>query len=324
MIDEFITALTRHAPAGSRVMCAQFRGDPNKDGRWAARPLVNTAQLDGGANVYVTVSSMYPSEDGRYRRRKENFAAGLALMVDDVGGGLGAKVGPEALADVPPTALIETSPDNYQAVYLFTQPITDRQYFAALIAAFIRDQLTGEDTGMAGVNRVFRPPFGVNGKAKYGGAWAVRCAQWNPGCRYDPEELVRAFGLRLTPRGRKVPRGATRAKGDRIAHFVAVRETLRASGALKDQEPDSEGWQRVHCPWVDEHTDHRDDGAAIREPAAENDWWGAFRCHHAGCAHRTWRELSAIVAEDHAQRLSNVNARAGHWTQYQELTLDDG
>ena len=314
MIRDFLNALVAGAPEGSALMFTQFRGDPNKDGRWAVRPLKSVRQLDPDSNVYITTATMFPSEDGRYRRKRENFAAGCALMIDDVGTGAGAKAPWSVIEQVPPTALIETSPDNHQAVYMFTKPITDREYYSALIAAFIRDRLSGEDTGMAGVNRVFRPPIGVNGKAKYGG-WRVRGREWAPERRYDPQRLAEALDLKVV-RARARPRGATRDRSESIQYFVRVRAAARASGILKDEDPDPAGWQRVRCPWVDEHTDARDDGAAIREPAEENEWTGAFRCHHAGCAHRGWRDFSDVFAQTDEMTLAAANQSAGNWEQY--------
>lgn len=313
MIQQFITEMYRYVPPEARVMYTQFRGDPEVDGRWAVKPLPRRPALDPAANVYVTVSAMRRNSRGEWRRRKENFVGGILLMVDDLGSGPGAKFPLSAIAHTPPTALVETSPDNYQAIYMFDRLLTDREKFAALIRAFIARQFLGQDTGMAGVNRVFRPPVGVNGKAKYGGRWAVRCARWAPERRYAPEELAERFSLDLSPPVRRAPRGATREKSESIRAFVDTRAALRAAGLLKGEEPNIEGWTDVHCPWRGEHTGGRDDGAAIREPAEENDWCGAFRCHHGACAGRGWRQLTEWLAAEQAEVLELINRNAGEW-----------
>lgn len=317
MIDQFISEMHRYVPEDARIMFTQFRGDPEVNGRWAVKPLPSVEALDERANIYVTVSAMRRGADGRWRRRKENYAGGILLMVDDVGRGPGAKFPLEKIAHTPPTALIETSPGNYQAIYMFDRLVVDREYFQRLINAFIAGQFMGQDTGMAGVNRVFRPPYGVNGKAKYGGAHVVRAARWARERRYAPEELARRFSLTLAPKGPRVPSGATRNRSEAIRAFMDVRAALRAAGMIKDEEPNIEGWIEVHCPWVDEHTGGRDDGAAIRVPDADNGWTGAFKCHHGGCVERGWRELTEWLATEAEELLNIINNNAGAYTDYE-------
>lgn len=317
-MGEFLREMQRYVPDGAAVMCCQFRGDPADDiqGKWRARPVTRIAQLDDEANVYLTVSAMHRNAAGEFRRRKENFAGGLLLMIDDVGAGPGSKF-PLALLDAaPPTALIETSPANHQAVYMFDGVMSDEREFNALINGFIAKQFLGKDTGMAGVNRVFRPPYGVNGKAKYNG-WAVRAASWRPEARYAPHALAAAFGIHIADHmGVRAPMRATIGAADGIRAFVAVRSALRDAGMLKRDEPDMAGWQDVVCPWTDGHTAAANNGAAIREPAAENGWCGAFRCHHGSCTGKGWRELTGWLAENQAELLESVNMAAGHFSDY--------
>lgn len=315
MIDEFLTEMRRNVPEDARIMMCQFRGDPNADidGKWRARVMGSTSMIDEGANVYFCVSAMRRNERGEFRRRKENFAGGLLLMIDDLGDGPSAKFPLSKIAAAPPSALIETSPGNFQAVYFFERLITDMAKFEGLIRAFIHAQFLGNDPGMAGVNRVFRPPVGVNGKAKYGG-WRVRLQDWHPDRRYDVHGLANAFGLELRHLGARVPRGATADKAALIRAFVDVRAALRAAGMVKKAQHDLAGWAEITCPWVADHTHAADTGAAIRLPAEENGWTGAFRCHHGGCRERGWRELTQWLAEEQAEFLELVNRAAPEWT----------
>lgn len=308
MIKDFITAMLLHVPEGGHIVVCQFRGDPNDDikGKWRASGL-SGCKLDSEANVYFAVSAMKRNVRGELRRRKENFDGGLLLMIDDLGDGPGAKFPMSTIDALRPTALIETSPSNFQAIYMFTSAVTESK-MDSLIRAFIAREFLGSDPGMAGVNRVFRPPFGVNGKAKYGG-WEVRLAEWNPDCRYSPEEIAGAYGLDLAPRGVRTPRGATVNRSESIRTFVLVRSALRAAGMLKREEADLSGWTEIRCPWTDGHSARADTGAAIREPAAENGWHGGFRCHHGTCGERGWRELTEWLAEEQEQILEEVNAR---------------
>lgn len=303
--------MAQHVPADARIMLCQFRGDPHADirGKWRAKPLDNLELIDPLANVYLTVAAMKRNAAGEFRRRKDNFAGGLLLMIDDLGSGPGSKFSLNLVEPLPPTALIETSPKNYQAVYMFRELVTNINEFEALIRAFIARQFLGQDTGMAGVNRVFRPPAGVNGKPKYGG-WKVGLAEWRPGARYDVGDLVKAFSLDLHPRGAIVPRGATVNKADQLRAFGNVQNELRLAGMLKDEEPNMDGWQAIHCPWRANHTAEADNGAGIRMPADENGWVGAFRCHHASCEGKGWRDLTEWLAEQQLDVLTDVNNTA--------------
>ena len=86
--------------------------------------LSNSDQLDERANVYFCVSGMRKGDDGRWRRSKDNFAGGLCLMIDDLGDGPGSRAPLSTIKALKPTALVETSPSNYQAIYLFDGLVT--------------------------------------------------------------------------------------------------------------------------------------------------------------------------------------------------------
>lgn len=318
MIADFLNAMAQFVPDDARLMYCQFRGDPDEVDdakKWQSRPLRATNQLDPLANVYLTVSAMKRNERGEFRRRKENYSGGLLLMIDDLGTGKGAKFSLDILSKLPPTAIIETSPGNHQAIYMFDRLVTDMGLFERLIKGFIDKQFLGKDTGMAGVNRVFRPPFGVNGKARYGG-WVVKCVEWNPGNRYSVERIAEAYSIDLNRPSGTIPRGATIDKAEAIRSFVNTRAFLRAAGMLKGDGVDLAGWQDISCPWVGEHTGGVDNGAAIREPAEENGFVGGFRCHHGACRGKNWRHLTDWILDNQAFMLGEVNARAKEFHDY--------
>ena len=316
MIQEFLREMHKNIPKGSCVMYCQFRGDPNAEqrGKWRSRPLTKLSDLDDKANVYLTVSAMKQDENGRIRRRKENFAAGLLLMIDDLGDGPGAKFPLSIIDKLEPTCLIETSPDNFQAIYMFDHPVENQKTFDRLIKAFIEKEFLGGDPGMAGVNRVFRPPIGVNDKPKYGG-WTVKgnSPKWSN--RYSVEEIAKAFDLDMTP-SRRVPHGATVSKPDNIRAFIDTRRVIRSAGMLKSEEPNADGWIDIRCPWTEEHTGGVDNGAAIREPAEENDWYGAFRCHHGHSDGKGWKELTQWLNDQIEEVLASINKNAPEWEEF--------
>lgn len=313
----FFDELGRFVPEEARVLYCQFRGDPNDDiaGKWRARVARDVSNMDGWANLYVCVSAMKRNAAGEFRRRKENFAGGLCLMIDDLGTGLGAKQPLDLLRALEPSALIETSPDNFQAVYLFDQFETDEAQFDALIRAFVQNcLLSAQNSGMDGTNRVFRPPYGINGKPKYratpdGADWSVRLADWHPERRYSIKEIATAYKLDLV-RENRVRRASAyliEVEPDRRAHFLAVYRMLKSAGMLKRPDPNRSGWIDIICPWRDGHTDRADNGASIRVPDTENEFYGGFRCHHGHCEGRGWRELTEWFANEAAEVLEWVN-----------------
>lgn len=319
MVADFLNAMALHMPDDARLMACQFRGDPNAEfpGKWRSFPLTSIKQLDNQANIYLTVSAMGRNARGEFRRRKENFAGGLLLMIDDLGDGPASKFPLSTVKQLVPTCLIETSPGNHQAVYMFDRLVTDMALFERLIKGFIAKQFLGKDTGMAGINRVFRPPAGINGKPKHNG-WHVRSVQENYALRYSPEQIALAFEIDLTPRPiNRAPRGATEDKADLIRAFVDVRTFLRSAGMIKT-EPNLAGWQDVVCPWTDGHTGAVDNGAAIKEPDEENGWHGAWKCHHGSCEGKGWRELTEWVGENQAEILELINGSAATFESYKE------
>lgn len=287
---EFLEALFLDLPDGSAAMTCGFAGDPHNASRgdWFARPWTfgDGLNLSARSNNYVAVGSFLPDPTlGQYRRRKANFARLHAVMLDD----LGTKLPLSRAARMKPSALVETSPGNYQA-WLFLHPcaITDsREQSECLIQAMIRQGLAAAaDPGMAGVTRYGRLPVGINGKAKYlcdGQPFTVRLAEWSPQTRYAVAAVAHAFALDLTPPASVAPRcvasvGVGQAYR-RIDDFAALVEVLSAAGYY--QAAIGEGRHAITCPWVNEHTDADPTGTAIFEPNGSNGWVGGFRCHHS-------------------------------------------
>lgn len=317
--EAFVHELRRFVPAHARLMLCQFRGDPQTPhyGKWRARVLNDTALIDEGANVYLCVSAMQQNRRGEFRRRRENFAGGLCLMIDDVGSGPGSKFPLTTIDALKPTAMVETSPNNFQATYFFDALLEDEETFDALIRAFIAEKFLGADTGQAGTNRVFRPPFGVNGKPKHEG-WKVGLAEWSPGNRYSVKQITEAFNLTLQRRV-PPPRIEDYDKAAQIEAFMSVYTELKDLGFTRRAEPDVSGWLAISCPWKNHHTGGTDSGAAIRLPAAENRWTGAFRCHHGHCMERGWTNLTEWLAEQHEERLDLINAKSGSFERWREI-----
>ena len=306
---DFLNALFwTDLPDDERAILCGFPGDPSDKPKNAWRPRSwrpgREIPIECDENAYVCVATFSRRPDRSFRRRKENFRAAYALMVDDVG----TKVPTSVLEDLAPSAIIETSPANFQAWYFFHEPVADRDAFTRLVQAFIDAQLLGSDPGMAGCTRVGRLPGFLNGKAKYGGAFRTVLTSLHAVRRYTVLDIVRAFNLRYE-RARALssrqslelllrPHGTPQQFVDerRRAFDVFFRQMFDLR-MLKRDVADLEGWIGVVCPWTGQHTDRADNGAALRLPAEENGWHGAFKCHHGGCAGRGWRELTDFLAD---------------------------
>jgi len=286
---EFLEALFHDLPDGAAALTCSFAGDPGAAARgaWFALPWAfgERPEVHGAQNTYCCVSSFWPDPQmGSYRRRKASFARLHGLMLDD----LNTKIPMTCAHRLRPSALVETSPGNFQA-WLFLEPgevTDDRERAERLIDAMIRKGLAAQaDPGMAGVTRYGRLPVGINGKAKYlrdGQVFRVRVVEWSPETRYSVAGVAQAFGLDLAPTapaarpsGLPVPVGVAYR---RIDDFAAMLEVMRAAGL--HLETLGEGRHSVICPWANEHTGGDVTGTAIFEPSAANGWVGGFRCHH--------------------------------------------
>lgn len=253
-----------------------------------------------GQNTYAVISAFRPENDGTMGRRKHLYVAGFAAMLDD----LGTKVEMKRGLALPPSYLVETSPNNFQSWLFFAEPIEDREQHEALLDALVRSGLSidGTDPGMRGVTRYGRMPFGVNTKKKYGpGGFNVRLHEWAPERRYTVKEIVDAYNLALVkPKRRQLgPPPPQETQDARAQEFAVLVKALHHLDLYKREQRN--GWHEITCPWADEHSDGRDDGAAIAEPSEANGWRGGYRCHHGHCEKRgiadVRREVMALLTE---------------------------
>lgn len=302
--EKFLNALASNLLEQERLILIAFRGDPDDapTHAWRPRPWKpgNEIPFSAKNNAYSTVASFGKVADGGFRRRKDSFKAGHALLIDDVR----TKVPFDVVKGVKPTAIIETSPGNEQWWYMLGDPERDYDKFDQVIRAFIRDRLLGNDPGQAGVTRVGRLPSHVNAKAKYGGSFLTRLIEFEPTRRFTIDELVKKFKLSLEGRRMPPPSVDRSIAKARIDMFYNAQKFLQRRGMFKRKLPDPSGWQEMHCPWRDGHTGAADTGAAIREPAPESQWYGAFRCHHGSCAARGWKELTDWIADLAAEEVA--------------------
>jgi hypothetical protein len=201
-------------------------------------------------------------------------------MLDDIGTKSAKR---ERLDACQPSYLIETSPGNYQAGYLFQEPEADLDKVNALQEALVATGLC--DPGAKGpASRLGRLPRGFNGK--YDSLPMCRLVEWHPERRYTIAQITEQLQLvqpeKKKKSARSTPAPTVQPSGDAVyvprTSENAVIAALRDRGLYK--RPLDAGKHDITCPWVDDHTDSIDGGTAYFEPSAEYSL-GGFKCLHS-------------------------------------------
>lgn len=207
---EFLTAIFGALPAGVAPHVCGFAGNPKpptptpgERARWTGWPWVAALPVDEPTmNWYFTLATFRLGENGKHARKRSLCTAVHGVMLDDIGTKAATR---ERLAGLPPFALIETSPGNYQALYLFGEPVTDLQTVNDLQGSLIAAGLC--DPGAHGPTaRWCRMPHAVNGK--HAPPFPCHLIEWRPTARYTVEQM--RAGLALPPPAPK----ATKNQGD--------------------------------------------------------------------------------------------------------------
>jgi hypothetical protein len=300
---EFIAAVFLHLPEGAFAAVCSKSGDPSLGGWSAGRADLAASRLTGDNNNYFGCSSFFPGNDGSFKARKAQFAACHFFMLDD----LGTKVPLHRLDGFELSWLIETSPRNHQGGIILAEPLTDGAAAVRLLNALIKSRLC--DAGAtAPLSRWARLPEAINGKPKYAGEagepFRCRLIEWRPKTRYAPHEIVDRLQLELAPAGRpkktaksSAPLGNTsQSFGNEVDDVLTpkaaenpVVAALKARGLYKT--PLGSGKHDITCPWLCEHTDELDTGAAYFEPD-ELYPVGGFCCQHS---HRDKYHIRALL-----------------------------
>lgn len=286
---DFLTSIFGIIEADARPVVCHFRGSPGRSGaNWAGRAWMmgttDTATAD--QNWYFSLATFAPDSGGKFRRKKDQFVALYAIMLDDIGTKASSRSRLDAL---PPSWLIETSPGNYQAGYQFADPLTNGGLAEAIVKAIIGAGLS--DPGTSGpLARYARLPVGINGK--HSPSFQCRLAEWHPERRYTPEQIV--TGLELTLPATKGSHSAAPVRSAAWGEGEDDVYTPRPSEnpvitALKERSlykgPLGSGKHDITCPWVHEHTGGVDSGTAYFEPYGRY-LIGGFKCLHGHCAER--------------------------------------
>jgi hypothetical protein len=319
---DFLNTLSTHRPEEERLILCGPPGDPEfaTPTDWKPRPWRQGNDIPFGLkyNAYVTVASFNRAGDGSYRRRSDCFGSGLAFMIDDVGDSPSSKINRSLVDILPPNAIVETSEGNEQWWYIFTKPI-NAPTLKFLIDGFIHLRLLGLDPGMSGITRVGRLPGFINGKAKHKG-WICKLKHLDQ--RFtSPERLREAFQIDTLPIKPEYDAPTYPQVQNRIAAWKPIYAFLSARGMFKRDDFDPSGWREMTCPWVDDHGNGADSGAAMRRPHADNGYYGAFRCHHGHCIDKGWRELTDWVNEIVDEETADFDAQVAS-VMYHKMLCD--
>jgi hypothetical protein len=166
--EEFIRAIY---PDGGAFTCDQ---------RFHYIPL---SQLNSYNSNYYAICAVTNNT-----RKNDNFISLNVLVCDDVG----TKATTPSL---PPSYIIESSPNNFQYGYILTTPETDQSKAKALIDGLVKSGYT--DVAAHGIVRLVRLPSGVNGKNEPDKEnFKVHLAHWDPATTYTYQQLSEFFGVK--------------------------------------------------------------------------------------------------------------------------------
>lgn len=246
----------------------------------------------GTHNNYVCVSTFQRGNDGQFRRRKDCWSGLWLVLLDDIG----SKIDAKSALRLKPTALVETSPGNFQGWLFLDRPEREAARAEALINGLIA--AGASDPGAGNVTRYGRLPVGINGKSKYtdkqGKPWVQRVHTWQPARRYSVEEITDAYNIDLAAAARPKPlRKRAEAMRDLDDNYLAI---LEGAGLYLEATRGLDGGHSIICPWYRTHTDEGTTGTIYFEPSEENSYRGGFRCHHGHCKDRTIADLDHFMS----------------------------
>ena len=219
-------------------------------------------------------------------RRKSDLARTCAIVLDDIG----TKVETARVEQMlpPPSAIIETSPGNFQWVYILGGG-ADPQEAATALERLAAAEVT--DAGAKDASHIFRLPGSINDKAAVlerngGQPWSARVTLWAPERRYTLDEIVERVPQSAEPKARR------KVDANRGQHFRSNRDhgldILQRFNMVLGQG--SDGGINIKCPWSGEHSGETSDSATTYWPPKSGDKPG-FKCLHGHCEHRRIRDL---------------------------------
>ena len=269
---EFLKSL---APEGETLLIV--KQTPN--GAWPA--FLPDKKMRPGAWYANTASFILSRMGDKISASAGNATHCLFLVLDDIGT-------KSKTPELPPTWVMETSPDNYQFGYVFNEQPTTGE-FAAAIKAIAAAGYT--DPGATNPVRNVRLPGSINLKPGRDN-FASRLVSFSPDRDYTLTQICESMGV--TPgevEGTVRPIGLQDDGEDEVLAWVAEQGQLleRTNGA---------GWAGVVCPNAAEHTDGIIGGRY-------NPVNRAYKCLHAHCLEWDSNRYLAWVAEQGGPKVAH-------------------
>jgi hypothetical protein len=203
----------------------------------------------------------------------------LFMMLDDIG--TKSKIPP-----LEPTAIVETSPGNYQYWYAYSDQPTVEEHCAALTAIA---EAGYTDPGATNAVRNCRLPGSVNVKPGRE-AFVCREVEFNPKNEYTLSQICEALGV--TPAETGTARAITfRVKDTGNDNVLAWLD----ENSLVTSGVNAEGWCGVVCP---NHEGHTDGQIEARYKPQDR----SFCCYHAHCEHLDSKFFCDWVSEQGGPR----------------------
>lgn len=286
----------------ARVKAAGIRGIP----------ISNLSQIPStiDSNNYFCISSFLPSEMNKFigidglehktavwSRKSDFFHQMKCISLDDIG----KKVNLNSVT-LPPSAIIETSPGNYQIHYILNGDDTyNRTKCEKVINGLADAGLT--DGGAKGINRFMRLPVGSNTKKhlseENGQYFQTRIIHWEPKKIYTLDELISHYNLSLRPfRNRRIKQIdiGVQLKQDVDQYWENLLSKVETKNLIEDVNLNNK-WITVECPWSENHTDKAARIAGLASPNIRNGWIGAFHCFHRSCRGKNLKDLFAFIGQ---------------------------
>ena len=218
-------------------------------------------------------------------RRKSDLARTCALVLDDIG----TKVETVRVEQMlpPPSAILETSPGNFQWVYILDGG-ADPQEAATALERLAAAEIT--DAGAKDASHVFRLPGSINDKAAVlerngGQPWSARVTLWAPERRYALDEIVERVPRSAEPKARrKVDADGQHYKSNGVHGLDILQRFNMVLGQGSD------GGVNIRCPWSGEHSVETSHSATTYWPPKSGKKPG-FKCMHGHCDGRGIRDL---------------------------------
>lgn len=255
--DRFLQTLFRHKTPAEQIFTASVPGDPTSSRSYGFQPF-----LDPTANNFFCVSTLSDPSN----RTPSNCQALYVLVVDDVVQKIPTAKVLGILGE--PSYVLETSEGSCQWGYLLDPPARNQSVAEGLVRG-LAACFTGD---MAGRNRLARLPIGRNGKPGKNNHPAA-LLQWRPNLSLTPAGALAMLEAQPVPIADLTPQPFLPPDRDPVLLALPAYDHTRIPGTYK-----------ITCPWVEEHTEQRDDGTVYIAPAG-------FKCHHGHCHNRTFADL---------------------------------